>query len=343
MNSNYRTPAEGEATGARAVDAMAADWLAARDGEGWNPDRQRALDDWLAQSTTHLVAFLRLESAWTRADRLQALQGSQGSQGVEYESDVPVPSRTFARPAFWTRRVTRWGAGATAALGLALSIGLSEPGGVWPWRAGESHVTAVGERAVVALTDGSSLTLNTDTRLRTEVDARERRVWLDSGEAYFDIAHDARRPFVIHAGAQRVTVIGTRFSLRRDGDRLRVRVVEGRVQVDGQSGASAVLAAADVGEATRASLKLAHETPQAVAGGLAWMQGQLQLDGMTLAQAAAEFNRYNRRTLRIENERAAQTRIDGTFDVNNVDGFARLLRAGFGLKVEERGDEIVIR
>jgi transmembrane sensor len=73
------------------------------------------------------------------------------------------------------------------------------------------------------------------------------------------------------------------------------------------------------------------------------MQGKLQLDGMTLAQAAAEFNRYNRRSLRIENERAAQTRIDGTFDVNNVDGFARLLRAGFGLRVEERGDEIVIR
>ena len=340
MNSNHRTPAEGEATtaaGSRAVDAAAADWLAARDGQGWTPERQQALDDWLAQSTSHLVAFLRLETAWTRADRLRALQGSQDTQ------DTQGKPRTIARPAFWTHRVTRWGVGAAAALGLALSIGLSEPGGVWPWRAGESHATAVGERAVVALTDGSSLTLNTATSLRTEVDARERRVWLDSGEAYFDIAHDARRPFVIHAGAQRVTVIGTRFSLRRDGDRLRVRVIEGRVQVDGQSGASAVLAAADVGEATRASLKLVHETPQAVAGGLAWMQGKLQLDGMTLAQAAEEFNRYNRRTLRIENERAAQTRIDGTFDVNNVDGFARLLRAGFGLQVEERGSEIVIR
>jgi transmembrane sensor len=339
MNSNHRTSAEGEAKAtptAREVDAMAADWLAARDGPRWNPDRQRELDDWLAQSTTHLVAFLRLEATWVRADRLRALQGSTRSPEVS-------SSRANPRPAFWTHRVTRWGAGAAAALGLALSVGLSEPGGVWPWRAGESHVTAVGERAVVALTDGSSLTLNTGTSLRSEVDARERRVWLDSGEAYFDIAHDAKRPFVIHAGTQRVTVIGTKFSLRRDGDRLRVRVVEGRVQVDGQSGASAVLAAADVGEATRASLKLAHESPQAVAGGLAWMQGKLQLDGMTLAQAAAEFNRYNRRSLRIENERAAQTRIDGTFDVNNVDGFARLLRAGFGLRVEERGDEIVIR
>jgi transmembrane sensor len=341
MNSNHRTPAEDEATtaaGARAVDAAAADWLAARDGQGWTPERQQALDDWLAQSTTHLVAFLRLEAAWTRSDRLQALQGSTRTL-----DDTPLPRSASS---FWSHRVTRWGAGAAAALGLALSIGLSEPGGVWPWHAGESHVTAVGERAVVALTDGSSLTLNTDTRLRTEVDARERRVWLDSGEAYFDIAHDAQRPFVIHAGAQRVTVIGTRFSLRRDGDRLRVRVVEGRVQVDGQSGASAILAAADVADvsgAARSSLKLAHETPEAVAGGLAWMQGKLQLDGMTLAQAAAEFNRYNRRTLRIENERAAQTRIDGTFDVNNVDGFARLLRAGFGLKVEERENEIVIR
>jgi transmembrane sensor len=305
------------------IEARAADWIAERDRYDavLPPDRQQALDAWLAASTAHRVAFLRLDHAWRRADRLGALQTSP-------------PRRTslawIARPAVYRTAA----AFCTVLLAVLLVAQFGRPPET------QRYATARGQREQVALADGSHLTLNTATRVRTAVTPRAREVWLDEGEAFFDIAHDAHRPFVVHAGQQTVTVLGTKFSLLREGDQLRVAVLEGRVQVKAPRGNPTVLTRDDAALAERDNVLVTRKSTQQLKAGLSWMQGKLVFDQATLAEAARQFNRYGRKQLVIEDEAAARIGIGGAFDADNVEAFARLLHVGFGLEVNVVGDEI---
>lgn len=316
------------------TEARAADWIAERDraGSAWPPERQAALEAWINAATSHRVAWLRLDQAWRRADRLRALQ------------PAPSPALARARPAAWWKRPLprRRAIGATLA-GLCLATLVAVTVGLVPWRTtdAQSYATARGQREAVALTDGSRLTLNTATRLRTAVTPKQREVWLEQGEAFFDIAHDASRPFVVHAGRQTVTVLGTKFSLLREGDRLRVAVLEGRVQVQTEHNRPAVLVRDDTAVADASNVLVSKQTSQQVTAALSWLQGKLVFDQVSLAEAASQFNRYNRKQLVITDEAAARIGIGGVFDANNAEAFARLLHAGFGLQVQI-GDEVIL-
>lgn len=316
---------------ARDIEALAADWIAARDGEQWNEDRQRSLDAWLDESTLHRVAYLRLESAWRRADRLAV------GQPVQRDLEPPVVAKAARRGG----RRLRWAAAGLAAC-LLVAVGVAYLG-VPFGKPGQVHATALGERSVISLADGSRITLNTGSRIRVALETAERKVWLDGGEAFFEVAHDKNRPFVVMAGGQKVTVVGTKFSLKREGDRLDAVVVEGKVRVASSSGATAILTAADTAQASPDNLHVQHESVERLADQMSWIRGQITLNGMTLGEAAAAFNRYNSRKIRILDASAADLRIGGVFDTDNVGGFARLLQSGFGLTVYEGRDEITVQ
>ncbi len=318
------------------IEARAADWIAERDRcDGrLSPERQDELDAWLAASTAHRVAFLRLDQAWQRANRLRALQGAA-------RAPAPPPPRHQAAWAWLARPSRRQGAAGLGLATLALVLGLQ----VLPPRPQTmDYSTARGQRESVMLADGSKLTLNTATQLRTEVTPQGRQVWLEQGEAFFDIAHDAQRPFVIHAGKQRVTVLGTKFSLMREGDRLRVAVLEGRVQVQAEQGGgrATVLARSDTALADAGNLLVSRVSPQQLSASLGWLQGKLVLNEVSLAEAARQFNRYGSKQLVIKDPAAARIVIGGVFEAANVEAFARLLHAGFGLQVQVEGEEIQI-
>lgn len=315
------------------IEARAADWIAERDRQDGRlpPARQAELDAWLSAATTHRVAFLRLDQAWQRADRLRALKGA-----APVFTQAPAP-----RPSGWAwaaRPPVRHAAAGLSLATLALVLGMNfgKPAQT------QNYATERGQRESVRLTDGSKLTLNTATQLRTEVTPQARQVWLDRGEAFFDIAHDAKRPFVVHAGKQTVTVLGTKFSLHRDGEKLRVAVLEGRVQVQAEQNRPAVLTRADTALADAGNLLLAKLSPQQLTASLGWLQGKLVFNEVSLAEAARQFNRYGRKQLVIKDDAASRIVIGGVFDAANVEAFARLLHAGFGLQVRVQNDEIQI-
>ena len=159
------------------------------------------------------------------------------------------------------------------------------------------------------------------------------------------MAHIADRPFVVHAGSRTVTVLGTKFSVRRDGERVSVAVVEGRVRVDdasAQTVPAAIITAGDVAIARGPATLLAARSPERVENGLAWRSGMLTFDQSTLGEAAAEFNRYNRKRIEVVDPGAAEIRIGGTFQASNVDAFVRLLRDAYGLRVEANDDFVKI-
>ncbi|WP_394778648.1 FecR family protein [Undibacterium sp.] len=334
------------------IEEQAADWIARRDSGSWSVQQQAEMDAWINAATAHRIAYLRLNSAWQRADRLSSLH---------VPSRNSVPGKSFALPRF-----SGWRVAAGLALAASAALFAALPGGQ---DKAASFATAVGESKAVSLADGSHITLNTDTRLRASIANGKRTVGLESGEAYFEVAHDASRPFVVEAGDSRVTVLGTKFSVRREAGQVKVVVVDGRVQVsealadnagkeapvnggNGSNGSNgsgaappgsvAIVTRNDTLVAEHGNMAVMRKTPEQVSNQLGWRQGKLILDDMTLDQAAIEFNRYNRKKLVIADPVAGQVRIGGSFNVDNVDGFARLLHQGFGLRVEAGKDEIKI-
>jgi len=308
-----------------AIEERAALWRHRQEQPGWSADDQALLDAWLEESTAHRVAWLRIEYGWQKVGRLASLRS-------------PAAPATTAR-----RRLSRFWRPTAMAAGLALAIGLGSLVATDSFTR-HAYVTEVGGHATVPLADGTKIELNTNTKLRASLAEKQRTVWLDRGEAYFEVAHDASRPFVVYAGARKVTVLGTKFSVRRDGDRVVVAVVDGRVRVDEvkEKKPPAIVTRGDTVIAEPAATLVTPKSIDRVESELAWRRGLLEFDKSTLGDAAQEINRYNRKQLVVEDPQAGAIRITGSFEAENVDAFARLLRQAFGLNVQENGDEIRI-
>lgn len=308
-----------------AIEEQAALWRYRQEQLQWSPAEQAELEAWLEAATAHRVAWLRMSHGWEKVGRLASLR-----------SPEQVPA---AHPRPWRQR---WRPAALAA-SLALAVGLGSL--VATNSLGrKAYVTEVGGHATVPLADGSKIELNTDTRVRATIEDGERAVWLDRGEAYFEVARDDSRPFVVYAGERRITVLGTKFSVRRDGKRVIVAVAEGKVRVEEVRATKppAVVTGGDVVIADPSAMLVTPKSPARVESELAWREGLLKFDKSALSEAADEVNRYNRRKLVVEDEAAGAIRITGSFEAENVDAFARLLRDAFGLNVEENDREIRI-
>ena len=310
------------------IEARAAQWLAARDRDDWNETDQAALDAWLNEDILNSVAYWRLEAAWSDTDRLKVLRRPGRSE------DAIVEKRRF-RPLLLSIAAAL---AAVAAIGFGATF-LFQP-------AIRTYATAIGERETIRFADGSQIELNTDTKLRAEVSSSRRKVWLDKGEAYFQIHHDASNPFVVIAGDRYVTDLGTKFRIRRDTNRLEVALVEGRAQLETSNSRvpekPMVLMPGDIAIATATAVSLVKLPEKGLARELAWRHGKVVFNNTSLADAAAEFNRYNRERIVVADPRVAKTAIYGTFQTNNVAAFARLAHEVLGLTIERRNGDILI-
>ena len=308
------------------INEQASLWLA-REQHGLTEGERTALDVWLAQSSRHRVAYLRLQSAWDRAGRLAAL-------------------RTPVHPASPKNRALPWlRIPAVAAVLLVLAFAgrtyLMErkPHVV------ASYSTAIGQTHSYQLADGTRMELNTNTHLRTDIGNAERVVTLNSGEAFFEVSHDALHPFVVQAGKRRITDLGTKFSVFLNGDTVRVLVYEGRVRVETAPGvAGPTPIEADGGHVVIAQgmEALVFARPQSeILKELGWRNGMLTFDQLPLADVAEAFNRYNAKHMQVEGN-ARLIRIGGSFKADNVEAFVQLLQQGFGLSVKNKGDKILV-
>jgi transmembrane sensor len=307
---------------AATVRETAAGWLERRIAEDWSLEDQAALDAWLDENTAHRIAYLRLEAVWTRTYQFAPLRRRR----------QPLP-QSRSRPAFG-----RLAAGliVLAALGAGVSFLTRAP-------EQKSFATGLGERETITLADGSKIELNTDSALRLAAND-PRKVWLDKGEAFFQVRHDARHPFVVTAGDHRVTDLGTKFSIRRDSGQMRVAVVEGQVSVASVAGRArpVLLKAGDVGLATRQAVSLSKKAVAELEDENAWQKGLFVFHHTTLADAASQYNRYNRARIVIADAGAAKLTINGALPTNDVDAFVRLTQKFFDLRVERREGEVVL-
>lgn len=318
---------QSEALGQRAdvLEDKAADWLWRQAGE-WTTEDQSAFEAWLAESAHHRAAYWRLKAAWGRAERLAALKPSDFRR-----------STTANRGSRWP--VTRFVAVACAAAAAVMAT-------IYLWPASEaSYATTVGGQAKITLADGSQVQLNTDTAITVAMGARHRTVTLKKGEAFFDVCHDASRPFSVLAAGHRIVDLGTEFAVRTNGQQLQVTLVQGRARLESDGDwvqhHATDLTPGEVVVATANSLSVKNLPKHELVDALAWRQGKLVFSHVTLAEAAAQFNRYNGTKLVVD-PAVADQKISGTFEAGNIQTFASMAQFALGFRAEKKPGEIVI-
>lgn len=286
------------------TEQQAAEWLIRVDSAEMTAQERLTFQTWLEADARNRVAYLRLQVAWKKSGKLLKLQGWP-------DLEKPLSRARLAIAA-----------GLLAAIGVTWFVAFP-PG----W---QTHVTAIGNSERIALPDGSTAILNTDSRIRVHFTGERRDIELTRGEAHFQVARDSRRPFQVLARDTVVRAVGTAFSvrLREDERQVDVLVTEGRVALSADS----ELAAGDAAIIRAEGLRVRKMAPADVYRKLAWQDGLLRFNGETLVEAVAEFNRYNTRQLTIADPRIAGLRVGGGFQTTDVDSFLAALERSFGIR-----------
>ncbi|WP_232821077.1 FecR domain-containing protein [Dyella sp. C11] len=234
--------------------------------------------------------------------------------------------------------------------GSVLSIALMALAGTVFWQQNNAPTytakidTVRGQVREVDLPDGSHLVLDTDTHIEVSLFAHHRDVRLSHGQVMFVVEHDASRPFQVDAGGTRVTVLGTRFSVRYTESGLQdagvgVAVEQGHVRVQNLATVD-LLAQQAVNVDGRGEPGPVHALPP---GAVApWRQSHVNFNDTPLAAALAEFERYGPTDLALGDGRASRLRITGSFDVRQPEVFAHALPHVLAVRLSKRGDTTVI-
>jgi transmembrane sensor len=300
-----------------AMEAQAARWAVRHP---LSPEDRVALDAWLAAHPHHAGALLRAQAALSSIDRAIA---------PVVEDVLPAAPRS--------RRWVLAGAGGVAAA-AALTAVFGLRGG-----SGQRVATAPGEIRRLPLADGSIAAIDTDSELRIALANDARRIDLKRGQAWFQVAKDRQRPFIVDAGIAKVQAVGTAFSVKRTKGGVRIAVTEGRVAI-WASNASGAVSILDAGEFAAfpgdGTAPVTGSAPSAIERSLAWREGAIALEGETLDEAVAAFNRYNQRQLVVRDPALGQERLVGLFQLNNPVGFAMTLKATLDAEVTVTPTEI---
>ena len=218
-------------------------------------------------------------------------------------------------------------------------------GALW-WSLGShgDYVTRPGEQQVATLNDGSRIALNTDTRVDVRFDEDRRYITLDRGEAMFEVAHDADRPFVVIAGDTRVQALGTVFMVRRSRDAVVVTLIKGEVAVSHEDerssdGATAPMLLQPGERLTEPQAGPTRIEPTSVEAATAWRRGQTIFEDTPLGSAVTELNRYGGPQVVIEDPRVAALPISGVFTTNAPD-FAQAVADLHDLEVDREGNTL---
>lgn len=307
---------------------------------------EREAADWFTQLNTLSITSRTLEDfqAWRRVpandaayERMEALWEVGGR--LQGDPDIARGvANALARRSWLNRLAGLWRdapglrrAATAFAAGAALIL-------TFTVLQGEQYATGVGEQRLVSLDDGSRLRLDTDTRVKVSFSEDGRDVRLIKGQAFFDVAHDAKRPFVVHADGAQVRALGTRFDVRLAGEAVKVTLVEGSVEVtDGEASKAWRLAP---GETLATNEAQPRPRRVDVAAATSWTSGRLIFRETPLAQAVAEVNRYSRHKVVVDVARLQTVPVSGVFEVGDTQAFVAAVSDLFELEPRQGDREI---
>jgi transmembrane sensor len=305
---------------------------------------------WRDKDPAHRAAFERLQTivASLRHDRSRA--------------DVRALRDEALRSISTHRRRRLWLSAAAAVL-AAFGIGAAlwnTSGGDWAraplsdltarLAGAEIYKTGVGQRSTFVLADGSSVELNSQSRINVNFSELRRSVKLVKGQALFNVAKNTQRPFVVRAGNRQIVAVGTQFDVRLDSRSVQVTLIEGKVRVE-QGGVAVVLTP---GKQLVAKLVVHKNPPLETNGGgnvvrdidvakvTGWREGQIFLEDQPLADAVLEMNRYSAMQITMEDASLARFRVNGMFRAGEQEAFATALEDYFPIAVRHRGEHEIV-
>ena len=332
------------------VMEVAAYWATRLQSDDCTATERSAFEKWRRQAPAHAAAYRDVEAALGAVYR-----NIDDPDLIAYAAEVSTtPDRSWRR---------RWSYAAVAAslaacVALVALVGLQTGHGDGPAEVAAARTiyeATVGERSTTTLSDGSEITLNTDTQLHVALSSTQRRLTLVGGQAFFKVAKDPTRPFVVEAGSKRVVAVGTEFDVRFDGaDKVLVTLVEGRVVIDQRPPAASK--AAPVDPVRMARIELAPGQQMIASGNeqpavreadvervTSWSQGRLVFDNDPLPVAVAEVNRYTTRPIVLaEDQRLNAILVGGVFQTGRQESFLLALETLHPIAVEQRPDSALL-
>jgi len=354
------------------IYAEASEWLVEFRSGDIDSGGRKEFYDWLRTSPEHMRAYLELAAIWNEGSILDLQQTfddtalmrdvssetnvaplqrgvdtvfADGTAAVQSGShDVLKGGRALSGGARRSRANGR-NRYARAALGAAVVLAALGGAGYWYRELRNTYATGIGEQRTLALDDGSTVQLNSGSRVRVSFSLAQRQVQLLEGQALFDVAKDRTRPFIVRTDTTQIRAVGTQFDVYRKSTATTVTVVEGSVAVipaatTGPRPADALLTAGEQAIVTaQAAIKQAKiDVPTATA----WTHHQLVFQGAALQEVAAEFNRYNKHRLVIHDPQLALLRVTGIFSCADPASLIRFLQARPDVTVTKAGDAILV-
>lgn len=350
---------------ARAIGEVASEWVVKMHAADVSDADARAFMEWLRRSPQHVAEYLHAEkvffvlegAAQEDPTDVAALLREHGSNIVELQQAEDASEIEVAAPLPTVRSRSRWLAAAAAVVAMAGASLLA----VHTWRSDNTFATGTGEQRRIVLDDGSTVDLNTRSSVKVQFTDATRRIELAEGEAFFSVAKDPARPFIVSTGTAEVRAVGTQFNVYRQPTRAVVTVLEGKVAVTANDVATSEqhsLPTVDpapieisAGEEVAVNLNRAGSavaTPTANSNtrvATAWRQRRLIFENQTLSEVASEFNRYNRHQFVVEDVQLGAELISGVFDADRPDDLVSFLEGQGNVRVRrgEAGEFIVTR
>ncbi|MEJ2760083.1 MAG: FecR domain-containing protein [Gammaproteobacteria bacterium] len=341
--NNIITIPEREDPERAAIAAEARAWLVQLDGG--RPSRQALAEfrEWLDRSGLHRAQFRLAASSWNELDNLAGL----------LDADAPARPGRLRLPSY------------TLAAALALAVGAGGYIAYRYWQGGfgnnaftAEYATAVGGLKSVVLPDGSRIRMNTASRVTVSFNREARLIHLDAGEAWFKVAHDNQKPFVVYAGKYAVKDLGTAFSIRVKDNGIDLTVTRGRVEVASLKRRLPARTWPDPDSIKTApsrfplkagqhvvfdqGIELAQKVkPAQLEKMLSWRDGMLIFDNDPLEKVVAEINRYTPVRIVISDSHIRNLRFGGYFRTNDVPSILATLQKGFGIHVEKINDKLI--
>ncbi|MHB1205629.1 MAG: FecR family protein [Rhodospirillaceae bacterium] len=322
------------------LDVIAAQWVARVDRGSLTAAEAGDLERWLAASTRHRGAYARAQAAFAYMDTdlAQAMKQAPAPFSWNAVSVVASPYREGI-----SRRRLLWAGGVAAAAAASVAA--------FVFRADApvvNYSAQRGEIRFVPLADGSLITLDTASTVAVRYTRGVRNVELVAGRALFNVAKDKSRPFVVMAGGLKVQAVGTSFAVRNvDAHPPEVLVQEGIVDVGRQTEKAPVRVGANMrvvaSAASGPGLHVVSVDPAAVSRELAWREGMLSFEDVSLASAAEEFARYSDTRIIVADPQLQLVTITGVFSARNPQGFAHAAALSLGLKISGNGTEIELK
>jgi transmembrane sensor len=309
-------------------------WVARMDRGDWSDASEAQLQSWLAADPRRHGALLQVQATWTM---LRPPAEATALMGGETRADTPAVVQPRWQGMLGRRALIASGGGALAA---------SLVGGFALLQNRTVLRTDLGEIRHVPLDDGSIATLNTGSEVDVMFGSHRRDIRLKQGEAWFQVAKNRAKPFLVESGPIRVLAVGTAFSVRRHATGADIAVTEGIVEIWSEDAAIPRTRLVEGQSVFLADTARARDLVVSSASGehaLAWRSGRIELVDEPLADAIGEFNRYNRRRIVLLDRGIADKRLDGFFRTDDIDGFARAVNATFNVPVDFNApDEIRI-